>query len=104
MSNSNPGWIRRFRIVARSLPAGAAALLFSCCAFKATQQDAPQRHFPLHLRAPDLAAPLVEAIPPAGIRPDDPIKAAVFDRINSDRAAAGLPPVAWDDAAARVAD
>lgn len=105
MSNSNPGLIRRLRTIARSLPAGAAALLFSCCAFKATApQDAPQRHLPLRLRAPDLAAPLVEAIPPAGARPDDPIKEAVFDQINSDRAAAGLPPVAWDDAAARVAD
>jgi hypothetical protein len=104
VSNSNPGRSRRLWSIARSLPAGAAALLFSCCAFKATQQDAPQRHLPLHLRAPDLAAPLVEAIPPAGIGPDDPIKAAVFERINSDRAAAGLPPVAWDGAAARVAD
>ncbi len=32
------------------------------------------------------------------------MKAAVFARINDDRAAAGLSPVAWDEAASRVAD
>ncbi len=40
----------------------------------------------------------------AGARPDDPIKTAVFDQINRDRAEAGLPAVAWDDGASRVAD
>lgn len=34
----------------------------------------------------------------------DPVKVAVFDRINQDRAAAGLPTVAWDDGVSRVAD
>jgi hypothetical protein len=32
------------------------------------------------------------------------VKLGVWQRINKDRAAAGLPPVAWDEAAARVAD
>jgi hypothetical protein len=36
--------------------------------------------------------------------PTDPVKAGVFARINRDRAAAGLPPVAWDASASRVAD
>ena len=53
------------------------------------------------LRAPDL--PLTEALP-GSARPNDPVKSAVFDRINADRAGAGLPPVAWDEPAARVAD
>jgi len=105
VSNSNPGRIRRLRTLARSLPAAAAALLFSCHAFKAAPpHEASQSRLPLRLRAPDLAVPLVETIPPGGIRPDDPIKTVIFDRINSDRAAAGLSPVAWDGAAARVAD
>jgi hypothetical protein len=32
------------------------------------------------------------------------VKKGILDRINSDRAAAGLSPVAWDEAASRVAD
>lgn len=93
MSNSNPGRI------------AAAALLFSCCALQSRPpQEASEKHPPLRLRAPDLAVPLVEALPPSGSRPEDPVKAAVFERINSDRAAAGVPPVAWDGAASRVAD
>jgi uncharacterized protein YkwD len=35
--------------------------------------------------------------------PDDPVSAAVFARINEDRAREGLPPVAWDPKAAEVA-
>lgn len=92
MGNSNPRWI------------AAAAFLLSCCALHSRPQETSEKHSPLRLRAPDLAAPLVEAIPAAGSRPEDPVKAVVFDRINSDRAAAGLPPVAWDGAASRVAD
>lgn len=93
MGNSRPGRI------------AAAALLFSCCALQSkTPHLASVKQPPLRLRAPDLAAPLVEVFPPAGSRPEDPVKAAVFERINSDRVAAGLPPVAWDGAASRVAD
>jgi hypothetical protein len=43
-------------------------------------------------------------MPPADDRPLDKVKLAVLDRINRDRAAAGLPEVLWDAAAARVAD
>lgn len=57
----------------------------------------------LTVRLPDLAHPLSEPYPaPAG--PEDPVKKGVFERINADRAAAGIAPVAWDEAASRVAD
>jgi hypothetical protein len=46
---------------------------------------------------------LVEIFP-ADSQPRDALKAAVFARINRDRAAAGLSSVAWDEAASRVAD
>ncbi|HEX9303165.1 MAG TPA: CAP domain-containing protein [Thermoanaerobaculia bacterium] len=54
--------------------------------------------------APPLDRPLADALPPSDARPVDPVKAAVFERINRDRAAARLAPVAWDEAASRVAD
>jgi hypothetical protein len=54
--------------------------------------------------APALAKPVEDLYPPAGARPVDPVKSAVFDRINRDRADAGLPGVAWDDGVSRVAD
>ena len=54
--------------------------------------------------APALAKPVEDLYPPAGARPVDPVKTAVFDRINRDRADAGLPGVAWDDGVSRVAD
>lgn len=40
---------------------------------------------------------------PSSETPRDPVQAAVFTQINRDRARAGLPPVAWDEGAARVA-
>jgi len=83
----------------------AAAVLITCCAFRSRPLEEASKKRPLlRLRAPDLSAPLVEILPPADSRPEDSLEAAVFARINSDRAAAGLPPVAWDDGAARVAD
>jgi len=54
------------------------------------------------VRAPILRPPLRETYP-SDARPEDPVQAAVFARINADRAAAGAPPVAWDERAARVA-
>ncbi len=57
----------------------------------------------LRVRAPNLAAPLSEHYPDPS-RPADPVKSAVLSRINRDRAAFHLPPVAWDEAAARVGD
>ena len=56
----------------------------------------------LRLHAPDLARPLREAYPERS-RPRDPVEAAVFARINADREAAGVAPVAWDEGAARAA-
>ena len=57
----------------------------------------------LRLRAPNLERPLSETHPPPS-RPEDPVKLAVWERINADRAAAGLSAVAWDEAASRAAD
>jgi len=54
------------------------------------------------VRLPDLGRPLREAYPQPS-RPRDSVEAAVFDRINADRAAAGAAPVAWDESAAKVA-
>jgi hypothetical protein len=36
--------------------------------------------------------------------PHDPVQKGLFERINADRAAAGVAPVAWDEAAAKVAN
>lgn len=55
------------------------------------------------IAAPDLATALVETYPP-GEQPRDPVKTAVFERINQDRVAHGLKEVAWDEAASRVSD
>ena len=57
----------------------------------------------LRVRAPHLERPLSESFPDP-FRPADPVKAAVLARINEDRARFGQPPVAWDEAASRVAD
>jgi uncharacterized protein YkwD len=54
--------------------------------------------------APALVSAIEDSVPPADARPVDPVKVAVFDRINRDRTAAGLPTVAWDDGVSRVAD
>jgi uncharacterized protein YkwD len=55
----------------------------------------------LAVRAPRL--PITEGVP-APSTPEDPVKKGVLERINADRAAEGLPPVAWDEAASKVAD
>jgi uncharacterized protein YkwD len=78
--------------------AAAVALIVSACATAPPLPASPAR---LEVRAPKL--PITEAIP-APSTPKDPVKAGIFERINSDRAKAGLPPVAWDEAASRVAD
>jgi uncharacterized protein YkwD len=57
----------------------------------------------LRVRAPHLEHPVTETYPSAS-RPEDPVKLAVWERVNIDRAAAGRLPVAWDEAASRVAD
>ncbi len=77
---------------------GAAAALF-VVACAATSPPASPRRLVVH--APRL--PVTEGSP-APSSPEDPVKKGILERINSDRAAAGLPPVAWDEAASRVAD
>lgn len=59
---------------------------------------------PLVIVAPHLEAPLAEVYPPADALPRDPVKIAVFERINRDRRAEGLSPVLWDEAVSRAAD
>ncbi len=76
-----------------------AALAAGCSAAAARDSGAD----PLLVRAPNLGRPSTEAYP-APAPPEDPVQRAVFDRINADRADAGLPPVAWDEAASRVAE
>lgn len=84
--------------------AAAAVVLAVLAAARCTVVDTPRDSAPrLVIRAPDLDRPLSEA-DPAPSQPEDPVKKAVFERINADRGAAGLPPVAWDPAASRVAD
>ena len=53
--------------------------------------------------APKPGQTLSEKYPPPK-SPAEPVRRAVFEQINRDRAEANLPPVAWDDGAARVAD
>jgi uncharacterized protein YkwD len=72
-------------------------------AARCTVVDVPPEITRLEIRAPDLTHPLSESYPKASV-PEDPVKRAVFEQINVDRAAHRLPPVAWDEAASRVAD
>lgn len=58
----------------------------------------------LTIVAPFLDSPIEDRLPPAEDRPIDKVKLAVFEQINRDRAAHGLPGVLWDDAASRAAD
>jgi uncharacterized protein YkwD len=92
------------RVAAVKSAAAALGLLLFAAA-RCTSTDAAPDPPPPHLaiRAPDLEHPLSESYPPP-TSPEDPVKKAVFARINADRATQGLAPVAWDEAAARVAD
>ncbi len=94
------------------VPRTAAALLLAavclpltlaCAVSESEVWTAGASRRPLELRAPQLDRPLTERAPDPS-RPGDPVKAAVLARINADRARFGIAPVAWDDAAARVAD
>jgi uncharacterized protein YkwD len=58
----------------------------------------------LKLRLPDLSSPVVDVFPRPDSSPSDPVKSSILARINRNRAAAGVAPVAWDEAASRVAD
>ncbi len=89
----------RARIVKlpRLFTAAVFALIASCVHSMRPESD-------LHRVAmPVLEKPLVETYPPPE-QPQDPVKAAVFERINRDRVAQGLTPVNWDAGASRVAD
>ena len=86
--------------LARLLCAAQALAVLGCAA----GTRAPDDVRPTRILAPDLAQPLFEALPAADAYPKDVVKAGVFERINRDRLLAGLPPVAWDEHASRVAD
>ena len=103
MKLARPG--RRFGRLALAGAIAAAALVAGCALARSGAADPPEPKAPrLKLRLPDLSSPLHDVFPKPDSAPSDPLKAAVLARINRDRAAAGLLPVAWDDGAARVAD
>ncbi|MGH9369124.1 MAG: CAP domain-containing protein, partial [Thermoanaerobaculia bacterium] len=58
---------------------------------------------PLRIVAPEPGRLLSESYPEPSL-PAEPVRYRVFGEINRDRATAGLPAVAWDEAASRVAD
>ena len=76
-------------------------ILLAACSGNGAVEPAPP---PLTIVAPLLEAPLVETFPPGDRLPQDPVKLAVFERINRDRLAERLAPVLWDEAVSRVAD
>ncbi|HYB53345.1 MAG TPA: CAP domain-containing protein [Thermoanaerobaculia bacterium] len=57
----------------------------------------------LHIVDPPAGRALTENFPPPR-EPTEPVRRAVFDAINRDRAAEGRASVAWDEGAARVAE
>ncbi len=83
---------------------GASLLVLLFAVACAGNAGGPFVEPPLAIVQPPLDPPLSEFLPPPDARPLDPVKLAVFDRVNRDRAAAGLGMVAWDEAASRVAD
>ncbi len=74
---------------------GPSVFLLSACALL----QAPPAG--VTLARPRITAPVSDGWPEGS--PDEPVAAAVFARINTDRAAAGLAPVAWDQKAADLA-
>ncbi|HKD18441.1 MAG TPA: CAP domain-containing protein [Thermoanaerobaculia bacterium] len=83
--------------------AALVAGLVLVAAARCSVVDAPPEVTRYVIRAPDLTHPLSESYPAPSV-PEDPVKKAVFEQINVDRTAHGLPVVAWDEAASRVAD
>ena len=90
--------------VTRLLRASAwAAVAAAATAIACTAGPAVRETVGLSVRDPDLTRPLRELVPePGSAEPRDDVERAVFDRINADRRAAGLAPVAWDEGAARA--
>ncbi|HKF41869.1 MAG TPA: CAP domain-containing protein [Thermoanaerobaculia bacterium] len=84
----------------------ASALAAGCAVHPSAAADPtePKGSSSLRVRLPDLSSPVVDVYPKPDAAPSDPLKEAVLVRINRNRAAAGVQPVAWDDGAARVAD
>lgn len=78
----------------------SAAVAAGCTAVASNAEPEPG---PLVVRAPNLDRPVTDVYPPPSL-PENPVKLAVFERINRDRGDAGLPPVAWDETASQVAD
>ena len=74
----------------------AAAATFGCALVAK-----PAKTSPFAIRQPPI--PISESYPEAQ-QPKDPVKKAIFDRINEDRRKASLLPVAWDERASAVAD
>jgi uncharacterized protein YkwD len=91
--------LARTALAASALP-GAFVLLGASCP---SAPHAPLASPPLRIVLPPPGHPLSDVYP-APAQPSEPVRRAVFDQINRDRAQAGLSPVAWDAAAARVAD
>jgi uncharacterized protein YkwD len=58
---------------------------------------------PVRIVVPEPGRTLSESYPTVSF-PAEPVRRQVFEQINRDRADAGVSPVAWDEAAARVAD
>ncbi|MGH9317891.1 MAG: CAP domain-containing protein [Thermoanaerobaculia bacterium] len=75
------------------------ALLLPVCCAGLPHSESPVRR----VVAPNLEHPLSERYPSSSV-PKDPVKTAVLAQINRDRERAGLPAVAWDEEAGRVAD
>ncbi|HTO74857.1 MAG TPA: CAP domain-containing protein [Thermoanaerobaculia bacterium] len=85
----------------RTAPLAVLALAAACAPHSAPPPEPPAP--PARVVAPPPGGALAEEYP-APSSPSEPVRRAVFERINADRAAAGLAPVAWDEGAARVAD
>src|SRR5262249_30246720 len=99
------GFPRRFMKLARLRRLAFASALFGAACAAVHPADPTERgSLALKLRLPGLASPLVDIFPKPDGAPAEPVKAAVFAKINHDRTTAGRLPVAWDEGASRVAD
>ena len=90
--------VRAVKVPRRAAAGVAAGALLAFCVHAPRPASGA-----LAVAAPDLSSPLVEEYP-AREEPRDPLKVALFARINRDRVAQALPPVAWDEKASGVAD
>jgi len=88
-----------------TVPAGrpATALAVAVLGVVGLALGAYPRQSALRLRAPEISLRRTELYP-EDAPPRDAVKRAVFERINEDRAKAGLRAVRWDEGAARAAD